>query len=186
MTFRPLTDEREIQRAFDRLRNQLIDGAVAYVRKIGYQGGNVETPVYWRPQEHFWTCFNPVNYPSEFLCQYGVLDPANRRRLHATVEINSPKCGSNRRTAGAFVENDDHEVFLAHSGRVTTTSATNYSFKDFCTGVVEENVFWPKGKPSKMFLIGRVDDETLREPIAKFVREVARYKESQKSQASGR
>ena len=186
MTFRPVTDERGIQAAFDRLRKQLIEGAVEYDRRIGYQGGNVDARVYWRAKERFWVCFNPVNHASELLSQYGLGDPADLKRLHATVEINSPKSGSSRMTAGAFVENDDHEVFLAHSGRVTTTSATNYSFKDFCTGVVQENVSWPKGKPSKMFLIGRVDDETLREQIAKFVHEVARYKESQKSQASGR
>ncbi len=179
MALQPLKEEGEIRRAFDLVRNQLIDDTRAYVRKVGYQGGNVETPVYWHPQEHFWVCFNPVNYRSELLGQYGVLDPATRKSLHATVEINSPKSGVNRMTAGAFVRSHDGEIFLAHSGRVTITgrnAATKGGFGNFCVGVDRGKVSWPNGKESEMFLIGRIDEEGFPQRVANFVHQVARFK----------
>jgi hypothetical protein len=179
MAIQPLKEEGEIRRAFDLVRNQLIDDTRAYVRKVGYQGGSAETPVYWHHQEHFWVCFNSVNYPSELLGQYGVLDPAINKRLHATVEINSPKIGVNRRTAGAFVRGRDGAIFLAHSGRVTITgpkAATNGVFRNFCVGVDRGIVSWPKGKESEMFLIGRIDEDGFPRRVANFVHEIARFK----------
>jgi hypothetical protein len=182
MTLEPLEAEREIRRAFDLVRKRLIDTR-AYVRKIGYQGGNVETPVYWHPRESFWVCFNPVDYPSELLAQYGVLDPATCKHLHATVEINSPKSGINRMTAGAFVRSRD-QVFLAHSGRVTITgrkAGTKVGFRDFCVGVDRGPVRWPKGKETEVILIGRIEDEEFPQRVAHFVSEVARFKEVAKN-----
>jgi hypothetical protein len=130
-------------------------------------------------------CFNPVDYPSELLAQYGVLDPATHKRLHATVEINSPKSGINRMTSGAFVRSGD-QIFLAHSGRVTVTGqkpATEggFRFRDFCTGVDLEKVSWPKGQESEMCLIGRIDDDAFPQRVANFVHQVARYKETAKN-----
>ena len=184
MTLESLEGEGEIRRAFDLIRNRLIDDTRAYVRKVGYQGGNIETPVYWHPKEHFWVCFNPVDYPSELLAQYGVLDPAARKRLHATVEINAPKSGINRMTAGAFVRSCADQVFLAHSGRVTITGrkgTTTGRFIDFCVGVDRENVSWPRAKSSETLLIGRIDEEGFPQRVANFVHEVARYKELAKN-----
>jgi len=179
MALQPLKEEAEIRRAFHLVRNHLIDDTRAYVRKVGYQGGNVETPVFSHPHEHFWVCFNPVDYPSELLGQYGVLDPATRKRLHATVEINSPKTGINRMTAGAFLRSRGGEVFLAHSGRVTITglrAATKGGFGDFCVGVDRGIVSWPNGKESQMLLIGRIDEEGFPQRVATFVHEIARFK----------
>lgn len=184
MTLEPLDEEEEIRRVFDLIRNRLIDDTRAYVRKVGYQGGNIETPVYWHPREQFWVCFNPVDYETELLAQYGVLDPASRKRLHATVEINSPKKGINRRTAGAFVRGPGEQIFLAHSGRVTITgrkAATDGGFKDFCVGVDLPEVSWPRGKPSDMFLVGRIDEEGFPQRVANFVQQVARFKEGAKN-----
>ena len=163
----------------------MIDDTRAFVRKIGYQGGDIETPLYWHAEEQFWVCFNPVDYPSELLAQYGVLDPATHKRLHATVEINSPKSGINRLTALAFVRSGD-QIFLAHSGRVTVTgqkpaSLGGVRFRDFCAGVDLEKVSWPKGQESEMFLIGRIGEDTFPQRVANFVHQVARYKESAKN-----
>jgi hypothetical protein len=47
-TLRALTGKAEIRAAFERLRARLREGAQAFERSVGYQGGADRFTVYWR------------------------------------------------------------------------------------------------------------------------------------------
>lgn len=86
MTLQPLTDKSAISRAFDLVKDKLIEGAKEYPRKA---------TVYWRPSERFCVRFNPVQYPTELLCQFGIHDPA-AGTWHTIVEINTRRSEQSR------------------------------------------------------------------------------------------
>ena len=179
--FRALTAGHDCTAAWRKLKETLKNGAKAFRKHaIGSPGGTYHFDVYWNGDERFWCCLpEPDANEDHYWCPYGIDDPASTKTLPITVEINPPVQGINRRLAGAFVQESDDHIYLAHSGRLhcrkkgieRSTFVLSYRHANW------QPVSWPDGLRKSMIILGRVDGPELRIQIGNFVREVARFKE---------
>ena len=79
--------------------------------------------MYWLANFGIWAVIEPHPPIREkprhrFSNLFGVGSPAEQQLLQITVEINPPHEGENQRVAGLFAQDQDHHLYLAHSGRV--------------------------------------------------------------------
>ena len=174
----PLTTKKASDEAFGRLRQQLLDGATAFKRRIGFKGGSVEVQLYWRAADRFWVHLDPGRLDNRFWCCYGVQDPHSIDGLHITVQINPPLRGFDRKIAGVFVEGPGKRVYLAHTGKVGggRKGIGKDTFLDFLPGPTFAAASWPDGEESEVILVAALGDSRLPQQVASFVLEVARFK----------
>jgi hypothetical protein len=85
-TLRALTGKAEIRAAFERLRARLREGAQAFERSVGYQGGADRFTVYWRPAEGIWCLLDEEYAETRYWCCYGTADPRGASMLSITCE----------------------------------------------------------------------------------------------------
>ena len=178
MTLSPLTKRREIAAAVRQLTEHLEPGTKAFDRKIGYQGGYVEHAVHWHGRHGFWWLFDPKQAKNRYWCCYGTESPEGHSMLSVAVETNPPYEGVNRRTGGVFVRDDGGRVYIAHSGKVGggRPGIGKKAFWKFYGGDQVESVQWPDGRETQVIAISAIDSEHLQARMARFVREVARFK----------
>jgi hypothetical protein len=205
MSLKPIADPTEIRNALEQTWATLKEGAEPAANNIGYQGGNENGDVYWRPDDRFWAFLLPVGQlaaapgtwvalqPAQippirsadpqfstrryWFC-FGVDDPHTFDSLNITCEINIPCQGSDRRGAGALVKDEMGRVYLTHSGKVGggRPGIGKEAFLAFYHGAQRRKVLWPDGERTEVIVVARVADPHLAAGIARFVHQVAAFK----------
>jgi len=180
MKFSLITEANNSQLAFERVREAFADGADVYHQhKLGWPSGSGVFETYWHGRLGIWGVFEPHppvsrDRPRFWFC-FGVNDPADRSMLGITVEINPPHQGINNRLGGAFVTDSSGQLYLGHSGRVGggRKGIGQRAFLEFFEG---GNWHFVPGRRSQLHLIGPVDSADFVPGLARFIREVARFK----------
>ena len=169
----PLTRPHALRSAYDEMATHIQNGAKRIERTVGHPGESNDRTVYWREDEQFWCVLDADKMPNSYQCLMGIEKPAHNSKLAILGEINIPKT-FNRRIAGIFLKANDG-LFLGHSGRLTISghSVTQEQFVKWYANPVTVN--WPKGKPSEVIMVGRVDNR-LPERLAEFLRKVEQFK----------
>ena len=177
MNLIPVTDGKASKEALRTLGARLSKGCKKYTRRIGWQGGNYKTDVYWNPRERFW--FTQDVSGNRFWCPFGTWDPDTHDMLTITVECNPPLKGIDRRCAGAFLT-DGSKVFIAHSGKIGggREGIGKSAFVDSYPQGNWRAVQWPDGYENEMIVIGRIDGKRLPQQFSEFIREVKKFKKS--------
>lgn len=175
----PLTNRREIEAAYGSMTARLQANAHIFDRRIGYHGGYNQEKVYWHDDLGFWWLLSRTVAGNRWWCCYGIENPEHRDMLSITVETNSPFEGVNRRIGGLFVKDDAGRVYITHSGKIGggRPGIGKEAFWESYGGEQVETVQWPDGRESRTIVISPVDSERLSTHIARFVHEVARFKD---------
>ena len=178
----PVSDTREIQRAFKAVRVNLLAGAHRFAKHVlGSPGGHERIDIHWRRAEGFWTALPPTRRGTgSFRCLIGTSDPRGHASLDIDVEINLPREGVNRRYGGVFLKDDSGRVFLAHSGKIGGghEGIGKSAFQDFYLSGNWQRVRWPDRKSSDVIVLGPVKHLRLAAAVAHFAATVARFKRS--------
>ena len=178
MTLTALTEAAEIRSAYDVLNQRLRDGAESYRKPVGHAGGTGLFSVYWRPEEKFWSLFDPDVAETRYWCCFGIWNPADKSILDITCEINCPYHGINRRTAGAFVRDVDGRLYVTHSGRVGggRKGIGKFAFLEWYGEDKMEDISWPDGKVTKAIIIGQLNEQHRCRQIGQFLRQIDYFK----------
>ncbi|HXW93278.1 MAG TPA: HNH endonuclease signature motif containing protein [Terriglobales bacterium] len=175
----PVENRNDSDKAFAELRTVLTKGTRSFKRDIGWPSGHGEYRVYWHDNYGFWALpqYRTTNSSSRFWFAYGTQDPAKRKHLKMTCEINPPKSGRNGRCAGVFLRNSGGALYLAHNGRVGggKKGVGKQKFRHFY-GVPTQTVKWLDGKSADLFVIGKVPDQKFLSNLARFIRKVDEFK----------
>ncbi len=173
---RPLTSRNPIRQAFDAFSERLRRDAQEFRREVGYQGGGGSYPVYWRPEERFWSLLELAD--NRYWCCFGLENPNSQNSLTIVCEINPPLEGINRRCAGFFVEGDDGCTNVAHSGKIGggKPGIGKQAFERSYSGTWQ-TVRWPDGVRTRAVVIGAVDGENLPAEIRDFILQVQQIKQ---------
>lgn len=180
MALTALTEAAEIRSAYDILNQRLRDGAESYRKQVGHAGGTGLFSVYWRPEEKFWSLFDPNIAETRYWCCFGTWNPNDSSVLDITCEINCPYHGINRRTAGAFVRDADDHLYVTHNGRVGggRRGISKSVFLGWYDGNNMENICWPDGKVTRAIVIGQLNGRHLCGQIGQFLRQIDYFKKA--------
>src|SRR5205814_1755885 len=111
----PLTDQNEIDQAFDTLCKTLNQDCRVLCRKVGWQGGNSEYDLQWNATEGFWTMQGQFEVRNRHILLLGTQNPEPARMVSIVCEVNPPRSGVNCRCAGILLKDSDQNTYLAHS-----------------------------------------------------------------------
>jgi hypothetical protein len=180
MRYRLVTDHQQSRNAFFAVERSFAHGAQEFPNhSVGWPGGAGRFLVYWRPDLNIWGVFEPKPLKSSgrrFWICFGIENPADRSRLSITVETNPPHEGVDRRVGGAFLEDEQGQVYLAHSGKVGGGRKGIRSSAFLSRYTQGERVFVPE-RAAQLIILGCVNDPKVAGGLAAYVREVARFKE---------
>jgi hypothetical protein len=176
-----ISDPARIRDFCDQLERQLSVNCGAVQGNISFRPQSWPSTVWWDPARDFWFHFDSLQrVPERWWCAYGVSDPGSARgTLTIAVEINFPVTGIDRRIAGAFVEDDQGNVHLVHSGAVGG-GRPGISRDSFLTWYQNQgnnltNVRWG-AETREAIVVARLGDPQLADHVAQFVHDVASYK----------
>lgn len=178
-----IADRVEVREAFNKLAKNLRRRTRPIERHIGYQGGGDTLDAHWSSTLGFWHVLTDElpAAKNRFWCAFGVDDPTESSSLSITLEINPPISGTNRRIAGAFVQDrETRDIYYAHSGKIgggrkgigKESFLANYRGKEAVS-----DVEWADGQVTPMIVIGAVDDPNLPVHLRRYIDEVIRIKE---------
>ena len=120
--FEVITDLRQIsahnRKLTTRLKKAFIHGET---REITYPSGHMSGKVFFEHDSGFRVRgWSPCKKWSDNHMNFLVMgEPSSSDWLDITVQLNFPAEEYNRNLAGAFVKDEDGEVFLAHRGKLT-------------------------------------------------------------------
>jgi len=141
---------------------------------LGFQGGGKESMVYYIGPLNFWIAIADARGR-----YWNALGIGNRFKEGSPIiaEINPPKSGINRRVSGAFVEDSEGNLYLAHRGRVGG-GRKGIGKKAFMAWYQEAiDLVNDEGRYNEMIIIGALDDEKLIENLAAFTNSVSAFKD---------
>jgi hypothetical protein len=180
MRYRLVTDRQQSLNAFSAAEHSFAPGAQEFPdHSVGWPSGSGRFLVNWRPDLRIWGVFEPKPPKSQgrrFWICFGLENPTDRPMLSITVETNPPHEGVDRRVAGAFLEDEQGQVYLAHSGKVgggRKGVGPNAFLSHYTQG---ERVFVPE-RGGQLIILGCVSGPDLAGGLAAYTREVARFKE---------
>lgn len=176
--YQVVTDIAEIARLNKRLGEYLrkIFGH-RETRRITYPAGNHKGTVYFEePSGEAVRAWSPQKGDTK-LCNYILSgSPGSSHWMEISVQLNFPAGKYNRRRAGAFVVDDQGDIFIAHRGRLTRGHAAlekRRVFREFAAQTIEAQ---DNKQTSKLILISALDDPALADRLWEFgemAREVA-------------
>jgi hypothetical protein len=177
-SFQVVTNIKEIARLNQQLSQRLRKiFSIKKSREITYPSGHHRGTVYfesshgnsvraWSPQE------GDVK-----LCNFILSgDPQSTDWIEISVQINFPAGEYDRRKAGAFITDENGDVFIGHRGKLTKGHAgleKEKVFREFASRTIEAT---DREKTSKLILISALDDPDLADRLWTFgveAREVA-------------
>ena len=165
-------DPRRIERAIKRLRGAL-KGVPARNVRLTWRGGELRTTIHWARDDAFWWAFEPRERKGaarEALILGHAEGPPGRRES-ITCEINLPRNGADRKTAGILVADETGALYLAHSGRLSKAG-----FREFLSDGVWRLVQWPDGEETEALIVAPLDSPRLTRLLGQFVDGVRRFK----------
>lgn len=176
--YAPITDGEEANHAFQQLVAGFRQGAESFPNcRLGFWGAGRRIEAHWHGQLRFWGAFERNADARRFRNAFGQDGPGINSQLEATVEINAPLSGVNRRLGGLFVT-DGVQRFFAHSGRVGggRQGIGQYAFKAFTGPEPWRPVAWPSGAYTEVMLVTAVDAPDLVKRIHRHLRRVQQFK----------
>jgi hypothetical protein len=144
---------------------------------VGFPGGTFEADVCYLKKLDFWMAFE--NWGDRFCNACGIGYPFKGSPA-PHLEINPPTKGVNRRTAGAFVKDEDGNYYLAHSGKVGggTTGVSPANFRAYYPA--HSIVDWG-GVQRPAYIISAIDDNGLVEAVRDIVLISKQFREAIKA-----
>lgn len=182
MRLRVIDDGNRITKHQDALAGRLREAGDLRSGRWGYRGGTGGDKMYWFPDDGFWWAYQkPVEGTgSRRWNAFGLTEPAGGMVSHnITCEINIPRSNGTWRVAGAFVEDDNGEVYVVHSGKIGG-GREGIGMKAFA-----KHFAYPRqlvsaernGAPKDVVMVSALDESELIQNLARFVKEVRRIKE---------
>ena len=174
----PIVDGDEVDRAFQQLIAGFRQGAESFPNcRLGFWTADHRIEAHWHGQLRFWGAFERNAGAQRFRNAFGQDGPGENSHLQATVEINAPTSGVNRRLGGLFVT-DGVRRFFAHTGRVGggRQGIGQYAFKAFTGPEPWRPVAWPAGDYTEVMLVTPVDAPDLVKRIHRHLRRVQQFK----------
>lgn len=178
-----ITNPDDVAKAYRVFEKTVIGDVEPLVRKLGFQGGSLELPIYWHPDVPLWVALHPDHPEGRYWCAYGNNDPTGVSMLSITCEINPHRDGDYSKCAGLFVQDDRKHVYIAHNGKIgggklgvgknSFRCAWREKGNDF-----EDVWFHEESQNGSYIVIGRIDESELLRSLAKFVDAVAGFKRS--------
>jgi 5-methylcytosine-specific restriction protein B len=169
--FTRLSNVRRITAAEKLLRNRLYEAAGDSVTvRLGFQGGQEESEVWWIAEAGFW--FATHRLDTRWWNGFGLDEPEPDGVLSLTVEVNSPLRGINRRIGGAFLSDEDGNVYLAHTGKVGG-GRKGIGKRQFLA-YFEGNTQTVDG--GEYIIIGAIEADDFLDKLGEFIRTVDRFK----------
>jgi len=140
---------------------------------VGFPGGTQEATIHYVQSLDFWMTFKLIE--NRYWNCGGLGYPFKGGSPAPSVEINPPLSGIDRRMAGAFLEDEDGVVYVAHNGKIgggtKGVSKTNFlaKYRDWS---------WVLSGDRKMpmYVIGRLDDPRLPRKLRDFTRRSADFR----------
>jgi len=194
-----VTERDESLRAFEAFERAFAAGAALFRNHVvGFPSGSWRVDVHWHGSAGIWGLFvrQPRDHQSgkpldRFWICFGVADPNQRSSLSITVEINPPHEGENPRTAGVFLRDELGRLYVGHDGRVGggRPGISRQAFRKFAQEDAQDlawqEIATPKGLRDVVVLGPFQDLALLLDGLARYVRVVARFKDSVASRANG-
>ena len=142
--------------------------------KLGYQGGGKEAMAHHVAPLNFW--ISVADSGNRFWNALGIGDPFHDGST-IIAEINPPKAGIDRNIGGAFVEDDNGIVYLAHRGKVGggRIGIGKEAFLDWYKEPLD--LVYDDDRHSMLIVIGALDDEELMGKLARFTNSISAFKE---------
>ncbi len=143
---------------------------------VGFPAGNFHDFIQYSSDLNIWLSFNDSDY-SRFWNGFGVDQPLADRMNSLTGEINFPKTGIDRRTAGAFGRESDGNILVLHRGKIGggQPGVGKNLFVDNFRG---EFVTALDGKVENRFcLVGELHSNLFPRQVADFIWEIRRIKD---------
>ncbi|MGP8024403.1 MAG: MrcB family domain-containing protein [Methanobacterium sp.] len=171
--FTVIDDANVIEDAQNKFIEIIEDHATSIVRgRAGFQGGAEEGEIYWSDELKIWLSTRKIS-DSRYWNGFGVAKPVEDGGYTITTEINFPIEGIVRRVAGAFVKDENNEIYVVHRGKL----GGNFSKKFFDENYNGDWTHIQDGdRESQVVLIGGLNDPKLPEKVSEFVYEVNRMK----------
>ena len=175
-----ISDYHEVAQAFDTFKSAVVDQGTPHPDiRVGWQGGFVSDTVYWFQRANVW-CLplrSPPKKPDElrhWIC-FGTSSPAEKFQHSIALEINPPHSGSGKGPSGAFLKDDQGQLFIAHSGKVGggRKGMTREAFLNFCSLDPQQHV--PE-RNQDMFAFGPIGSNGWIVDLSQYVHEVAAFK----------
>ena len=175
----PITDGKKIKAAFDLLSRSARRNSRRIVATLGWQGGNRTLRTYWNAELGIWAVFDLNEAKDRYWCCYGTQNPSEQKMVQIACEINPPREGFDRRSAGVFLTDESGQIYLGHSGKIGggRKGIGKLGFLTFYRGRNLETVRWPDGKESDVIVLGSINGPRILAHIALFVKEVERFKD---------
>jgi hypothetical protein len=183
MEIQPLTEAEELRACFERLRAEWSTGAQELERHVGYQGGGSRVNVWWRPGERMWAVFEESGEAGRYWCGFGTEDATQSEALVPVVEINPPISGVNPQLGGLFYRDWLGVVRFGHTGAIAggkrgIGKAAFTKWAQELGDLAREEITWPDGRSTDVFVVAKLGDSRLPVQIAAYVRYVEQFKHS--------
>lgn len=181
MNWTLLTGQQESFRAFETFRATFSEGAHFFPKHmLGWQSNSGKFDLFWHPNLKVWGVLEPhppKSTGSRFWLCFGNDHPDQHRMLSITVEINPPHEGLNFRLGGAFVQDHNGVIHLAHSGRVGG-GRKGIGKKNFLASYPRQHMIFVRERGTDMIDLGNISNSDVKKNIAMFVSHVRDFKDS--------
>lgn len=179
-----IEDDNQIQRAQQKLQRafkSFSDRSGIII--VGYKGGNTNLRVHYSRNIGLWWGHRmdaKARIP-RFWNPFGVGEPKWDSKIShdITCEINVPLSGVSRAIAGAFVQDESGEIYLAHSGKIGggRKGIGQKTFKENFSGSKQWKRVYDSKAEREMVVISELSSPRLMNRIANFITEVHRIKQ---------
>ena len=181
--FHAIESRDESSKTFETMKRHFCENAEERPdQPIGWQGGSTRLTSYWLRSLDMWAVLEPSPPDGKrrhhrFWNCFGVGEPNKSRMLNITVEMNPPHEGVDRRVAGLFVQSDNGQRFIAHTGKVGG-GRKGIGRSEFLRFMGDAN--WTEVTTSKgiqqALVFGPLDSPELSAQITAFIRKVLEFK----------
>ncbi|XXT25152.1 hypothetical protein WME94_26820 [Sorangium sp. So ce429] len=171
-------DGKSVRKAIRILRAIVKQAATSTAsQSIGFQGGNLRASVHWIAPLRVWCVSQTL---TRHWNAFGVDRPDADRSLPATVEINVPLEGIDRKVGGALGRDPvAGDIYLLHRGRIGGGQkgvGSELFWRRFRGGVLVRES--DREEPSRVVVVGKLGTPEFLRDLAAFVHEVARIKKA--------
>jgi len=164
------------QRDFEALVKSLARESIPVT--IGFPSGDARRVVLWLPELGIWAHFGEPpkekSPGSRYWTVFGVGKPHGL--VPIACEINSPKAGIRRQTAGAFAATSEGKVYVVHRGIFTAKGRVDYEY-------TRSHFHWKwqpvtdGGRTTSVMVVAEVASSALGSSLRDFIVEVLLLKE---------
>jgi hypothetical protein len=172
---------RKYQRQFVRAFKALAEETVPV--KLGHLGASEKAKIAWSERLGIWFFSRKVG-GTRYWNAFGVGRPEGGSTIAITCEINFPLCGIDRRTGGAFAQNQAGQIFVVHRGKLGggRKGIGKSLFEDRYRGAWE--IMDDGGEETPVAVIGILNSPRFARQIAQFIGKIARIKEKASARSS--